>query len=65
MNLYEVSYHTWNNSFSDLNAHSELSVGISEEDAITKLKALKVKDCRDFTARKIEKVMGYEILVKQ
>jgi len=63
MNLYEVYYKTWNSSFSNLLLRTELSVGTSSKNAIDRVKAIKDSDCRDFSARMIEMVMGHEIIV--
>jgi len=73
MDLYEVSYRSWNSSFSDLINHSSLSVGTSGGDAIDRFKDKLTEagyntdggDFRDFKAKKIEKVMGYKILIQE
>ena len=65
MNLYEVHYKTWNSSFSNLLPRTELAVGTSSEDAIDRVKAINDSDCRDFSARMIETIMGHEIIVKE
>lgn len=64
MKLYEVTFKTWNGSFSDLNSNRMLAVGGSPEDAIRRAKERTDGDARDFRATEISDVMGYKIQVK-
>lgn len=63
LNLYRVAYRQWNSSFSGMYECEELSVGISEEEAIERVKSIADKDARDFEAAKIETVFGMKILI--
>ena len=66
MNLYNVSLKLWNEAFSGFLNTKMLSVGENREDAINRVKHIIFKDAEgfEFEAEKIDKVMGYDIIVK-
>ncbi|GHV39876.1 hypothetical protein FACS189490_04170 [Clostridia bacterium] len=61
--LYTVKYRDWNMYFSDLIDRSMLSVGKDEADAIENARQRLHSDCRDFSAEKLEAVMGAAISI--
>ncbi len=63
MKLYEVTYYTWNTSFSDLVLRKTLSVGFAESDAIDRARNSIDIDSRNFEAHEISEVMGFPIYV--
>lgn len=63
MKLYEVAFNTWNISFSGLNCHKVLAVGVSSEDAISRVQQTVERDARNFKASEIKEVMGHKVLV--
>lgn len=64
MKLYEVTYKTWNDSFSGLNFRRMLAIGDDSNDAIQRAKKQVDKDARDFSATEIREVMGCKIRVE-
>ncbi len=62
LKLYSVTYNTWNMYFSDLIPNDMLAVGTDPEDAIERTKEMVEKDARDFQAKEITNVMGFQIV---
>ena len=48
MKLYEVTFNTWNDSFSGLHGHKTLAVGTDSKDAILRVRQNTERDARDF-----------------
>ena len=63
MKLYEVTFNTWNDSFSGLHGHKTLAVGTDSKDAILQVRQNTERDARDFKATEIKTVMGYQVWV--
>ena len=64
MKLYRVFYKIWNVYFPEVIRREVLSVGVDEEDAINKVKAVESVSARDFHAEPITEVFGHKIEVK-
>lgn len=65
LNLYSVNYQDWTDDLSDLIDKSMLSVGKDEEDAIENARLDARSDSRNFTASKVDEVMGMNISIGQ
>lgn len=57
MKLYEVTFNTWNDSFSGLHGHKTLAVGTDSKDAILRVRQNTERDARDFKATEIKTVL--------
>lgn len=65
MFLYEVSFYDASYTFFDSPHRTEFSVGGTETEAIEKVKSTQDKNCKNFSAQKIDGIMGYEIKVER
>lgn len=64
MKLYKINYKVWNAFFPEVIRREVLSVGVDEEDAINKVKAVESLNAMDFKAEPIIEVFGHKIEVK-